>query len=58
MVSFHAPWNDTTDGLVASIATDLEPLEAIGRLDRLDDDWWLAVLPSTEGKLILDLEFV
>lgn len=49
---------NNTDGLVASIATDLEPLEAIGRLDRIDDDWWLEALPSTRGKLILDLEFV
>ena len=49
---------DNTDGLVASIATNLEPLEAIGRLDRIDDDWWLEAMPSTQGKLILDLEFV
>jgi len=49
---------DNANRLVTSIATDLEPLEAIGRLDRIDDDWWLAILPSTQGKLILDLEFV
>jgi len=49
---------NNTDELVASIATDLEPLEAIGRLDRIDDDWWLDALPSARGKLIIDLEFV
>lgn len=43
--------------LILAIATSLEVEEAMNRLERLDNDWWLEVLPHTQGRLCVNLEF-
>jgi len=43
--------------LVAFIATSLAPGEAVNRLDRFDDAWWLDALDRAQGKLCVHLEF-
>jgi len=40
------------------IYTDLDPDEAVDRLDALDDDWWLDASRSVDGKLGVHLDFV
>jgi hypothetical protein len=42
--------------LVAFIRTDLEPTEALARLDRFDKSWWLEASPRSRGKLCIHLE--
>jgi len=44
------------DQLVAFIATDFSPDEALDRLDQFDDGWWLAALERAEGKLCIHVE--
>lgn len=43
--------------LVLSIETTLSPDEALKRLDRFDDDWWLDAAREAEGGLCIDVEF-
>ncbi len=43
--------------LVLSIETILSPDEALKRLDRFDDDWWLDAAREAEGRLCIDVEF-
>ena len=42
--------------LVVSIATNLDPDEAVDTLERLDEDWWLDALDRAQGKLCIDVE--
>ena len=44
-------------GLAVSINTDLAPEEAMARLERFDEEWWLDVQDQTEGRLCIDVEF-
>ena len=44
--------------LVAWIQTDLEPEDALARLDALDWGWWLDASGDSLGKMSLDLEYV
>lgn len=39
------------------IRPDMRPKEAIGRLDKLDENWWLDALPAARGKLSIDVEY-
>ena len=43
--------------LVIFIATNFAPDEALGRLERLDEDWWLDALDQAQGKLCINVEF-
>lgn len=43
--------------LVISIATNLAPDEAVNRLERFDEDWWLDTLDWAQGKLCINVEF-
>ena len=43
--------------LFALVQTTLNPDEALARLDRLDDDWWLDVSPDGPGTLVVSLEY-
>jgi hypothetical protein len=43
--------------LVLSIATDFAPDEAVDRLERFDEDWWLDALDRAQGKLCINVEF-
>jgi len=43
--------------LVAFIRTDLNPEEALSKLEKLDEDWWLSAASRAE-KLCIHLEFV
>ena len=47
-----------TSRLVLGIQTHLEPEEALARLDRLDDDWWLDTMSSAQGDLFIALDYV
>jgi len=45
------PTDDVTskvDTLVLSIATRLDPMEAMAKLDQLDHNWWLDALPQAQ----------
>ena len=46
-----------TDRLIAFIATDLEPDDALDALSAFDKKWWLNSLKRTQGKLCITLEF-
>ncbi len=45
------------DQLVIFIATKLNAREASQNLDNIDQEWWLANLDNTKGKLSINLEF-
>ena len=45
------------DTLVLSIATRLDPMAAMVKLDQFDTDWWLNMLPQAKGNLCINLEF-
>jgi len=49
---------ETDDGgqLVAFIRTDLDPTEALARLDRFDKCWWLEASRRSLGRLCIHLE--
>jgi len=44
--------------LFAFIRTSFLPDEALGRLDRFDDEWWLDAMDKTLGALCIDVEFL
>jgi hypothetical protein len=44
--------------LFAFIRTSLPPDEALSKLDRLDQEWWLDRVDHAEGKLCIDVEFL
>jgi hypothetical protein len=43
--------------LVAFIATNLPPHEALRELKQFDEDWWLDALDRANGKLCINAEF-
>jgi len=43
--------------LFAFICTSLPPDEALVRLDRLDEEWWLDAMDRAEGKFCIHVEF-
>lgn len=43
--------------LVAFIATNLSPHEALRELKQFDEDWWLDALDRANGKLCINVEF-
>ncbi len=43
--------------LVASVAVDLDPDEALENLEQFDEDWWLDALDRAQGMLCIDVEF-
>jgi hypothetical protein len=52
------PEADDDRQLFAFIQTSLPSEQALDKLDRLDDDWWLDAADRSEGKLCLHVEFV
>ena len=42
--------------LIAFIATNFGPDEAVDRLEQFDEDWWLDALNRAQGKLCIDVE--
>ncbi len=44
--------------LVAFIRTNLSPDQALDKLHRFDDEWFLGVLDRTQGILCIHVEFV
>jgi len=42
--------------LVVFIRTDLDPVEALAKLDQLDKSWWLKASHGSRGKLCIHLE--
>jgi len=51
------PEVDDDRELFAFIQTGLSPEQALDKLERLDDDWWLDAADRSEGKLCLHVEF-
>jgi hypothetical protein len=43
--------------LVIYICTGLKPEEAIEKLDRLDENWWLDASTISESKLLIQVEY-
>ncbi|MDP2935423.1 MAG: hypothetical protein Q8O86_02915 [Dehalococcoidia bacterium] len=43
--------------LFALIRTHLPPRDALSRLERLDEEWWIEALERAQGALCIDLEF-
>jgi hypothetical protein len=52
------PEAESTDELFAYIRTSLPVDEALARLDKLDEDWFLDQLDRVNGQLNFNLEFV
>lgn len=50
---------ESEDGreLFVLVPTHDTPEEALSRLERLDQEWWLDVLPQTLGKMTIDVEY-
>jgi hypothetical protein len=44
--------------LLAIARVSLTPDEALARMDRLDEEWWLDRSPGGTGVLVLDFEFI
>jgi hypothetical protein len=44
--------------LAVFIRTNLSPEDALKKLDRLDQDWWLEAMIEAHGKLYIHLEFI
>ncbi|MBI4641910.1 MAG: hypothetical protein HY731_14570 [Candidatus Tectomicrobia bacterium] len=51
------PETENDRELFAFIRTSLPPDEALGKLDRLDKEWWLDEADRAEGKLCIHVEF-
>ncbi|HKG27368.1 MAG TPA: hypothetical protein VKB09_17080 [Thermomicrobiales bacterium] len=49
----HHPEPGSRPKLVLRIQTPLPMTEALARLDRLDEEWWLDVLPLARGEMTL-----
>ncbi len=54
----HDPEQENLTELIASILTPLEPDAALGRLDALDEYWFLDQIDRVQGHLNFNLEFV
>jgi hypothetical protein len=52
------PEDLSTDQLVVSIATDLDPEQATNALDAFDEHWWWKSLRLMQGKLCITLELL
>ena len=52
------PEADDDRELFAFIQTNCAPEEALDRLNRLDQEWWLDASDRSEGKLCIHTEFV
>ncbi len=50
---------ESEDGreLFVLVPTHDTPEEALSRLERLDQEWWLDVLPQALGKMTIDVEY-
>ena len=56
---FHDPeWPQDDPELVANIQTALEPKEALARLQKFDDEWWIKRLSETRPPLIVSILLV
>ena len=56
---FHDPEGEHGEpDLLALIETTLPPEEALMRLDRLDETWWLEALPRSQFILTITLRFI
>ncbi len=51
------PESEDSQELFVLILTHDTPEEALSRLDRLDQEWWLDVLPQARGKMTIDVEY-
>lgn len=51
------PEAEDSQELFVLIPTHDTPEEALSRLDRLDQEWWLDVLPQARGKMTIDVEY-
>ncbi len=40
------------------IGTNLQPDDALDKLDLLDDEWWLDAMDRSKGDLCIDVEFL
>lgn len=51
------PEAEGSQELFVLIPTHDTPEQALSRLDRLDQEWWLDVLPQAHGKMTIDVEY-
>lgn len=52
------PEAESDEELIVFIRTDLPIHDALKRLDKLDDNWWLEAGSRVQGNLGINLEFV
>jgi hypothetical protein len=56
---FYDPeWPQDDPELVVNIQTLLEPMEALARLQKFDDEWWIKRLSETRPPLIVSILLV
>ncbi|MGG1553543.1 hypothetical protein [Paenibacillus ferrarius] len=48
---------ESSKKLFLYLKTTLEPEDAMEFLDNFDDQWWIDMVPETNCKMIIDLEF-
>ncbi len=53
----HDREDENIEELVCFICTDLDPDEALAKLDAFDEEWFLDNIGKTNGRLIFTLEF-
>lgn len=52
------PESEGDQQLFLLIPTYHAPQQALFRLDQLDQEWWLDVLPQARGKMTIDVEYL
>jgi 16S rRNA C967 or C1407 C5-methylase (RsmB/RsmF family) len=56
---FHDPeWPQDDPKLVLNVLTELEPKEALARLHRFDDEWWITQVSESRSPLIVSILLV
>jgi hypothetical protein len=56
---FYDPeWPEDDPELVVNIQTALEPMEALARLHRFDDEWWIKQLSKNRAPIIVSMLLV
>ena len=56
---FYDPeWPQDNPQLVVNIQTSLEPMEALARLHKFDDEWWIKHLSENRAPIIVSMLLV
>jgi hypothetical protein len=57
-MSYDLEWPEEGPELFANIQTALSPMEALDRLHKFDDEWWIERLLETKAPLVVSLHLI